>query len=241
MNRREYGERVLSVLRRTTATEREAIRAEIDAHIEDHMEALLELGWDEQLAEERTLAAMGEPEEVGRELDKQYSPFWLFVGNAASAALLVILIMSLMGVFSLHWVFKSFQARISPWENVHDRWEEEINLKLDIQQPIGSDILRVLGSGTYIEEEEDQPIAVVVFCQYDKNPFGWVTNKSLTYMDCRGEEAYGGGSGHSTAGASYGKRNLRVQKGDPCVTIVCERHGERIEIEVPLEWERAYE
>ena len=72
MDRRDYTDRVLSSLRRVTEKEREAIRSELDGHIEDHMEALRELGYDEELAEERAIAAMGEPDEVGRELNKQY-------------------------------------------------------------------------------------------------------------------------------------------------------------------------
>ena len=39
--------------------ERESIRAELDGHMEDHFEALRELGYDEREAEERTIAAMG--------------------------------------------------------------------------------------------------------------------------------------------------------------------------------------
>ena len=53
MDRRDYTDRVLSSLRRVTEKEREAIRSELDGHIEDHMEALRELGYDEELAEER--------------------------------------------------------------------------------------------------------------------------------------------------------------------------------------------
>lgn len=73
MDRRDYTDRVLSSLRRVTEKEREAIRSELDGHIEDHMEALRELGYDEELAEERAIAAMGEPDEVGRELNRQYT------------------------------------------------------------------------------------------------------------------------------------------------------------------------
>ena len=66
MNREEYTRRVLSALGRLTPKEISAVRAEIDGHIEDHMAYLLDLGYDEQLAEARTMAAMGDPEEVGR-------------------------------------------------------------------------------------------------------------------------------------------------------------------------------
>ena len=88
MDRRDYTDRVLSSLRRVTEKEREAIRSELDVHIEDHMEALRELGYDEELAEERAIAAMGEPDEVGRELNRQYTGWgWVLVSRAADSSL----------------------------------------------------------------------------------------------------------------------------------------------------------
>lgn len=89
MDRRQYTDRVLTSLRRMTAKEREAIRQELDGHMEDHMEALRALGYDEELAEERTLAAMGDPAEVGRELNRQYPFRWLVIGRAAMIATLL--------------------------------------------------------------------------------------------------------------------------------------------------------
>ena len=83
MTRREYTDRVVACLRGPTKEELEAIRAELDAHIEDHICDLLDLGYDEALAEERTMMWMGDPEEVGRELDKQYPMRWLIVSLAA--------------------------------------------------------------------------------------------------------------------------------------------------------------
>ena len=89
MDRRQYTDRVLTSLRRVTAKEREAIRQELDGHMEDHMEALRALGYDEALAEERTIAAMGDPAEVGRELNRQYPFRWLVIGRAAMIATLL--------------------------------------------------------------------------------------------------------------------------------------------------------
>ena len=86
MDRRQYTEQVLSSLRRVTHDEREAIRQELDGHMEDHMEALRELGYEEEEAEARTLAAMGDPAEVGRELNQQYPFRWLVVKWVAQGA-----------------------------------------------------------------------------------------------------------------------------------------------------------
>ena len=51
-----------------------AIRAELAAHWEDHAAALMERGIPEEEAARRALEAMGDPEEIGKELDKSHSP-----------------------------------------------------------------------------------------------------------------------------------------------------------------------
>ena len=59
----------------------DAIERELTAHYEDHYQELLRLGYEEPLAQERTLRAMGDPEVVGKTLDAVHKPwlgwFWL--------------------------------------------------------------------------------------------------------------------------------------------------------------------
>ena len=54
----------------------DAITAELTAHMEDHRDALLERNpaLSPEEAEERAVAAMGDPEALGRELDKSHNP-----------------------------------------------------------------------------------------------------------------------------------------------------------------------
>ena len=98
MDRKTYIDTVLSTLRRVTGDEKLAIRAEIDGHIEDHMEGLIELGYDPALAEERALAAMGDPKEVGRELNRQYTGWgWVLLSRAAVLLTAVLSFQALLG------------------------------------------------------------------------------------------------------------------------------------------------
>lgn len=112
MTRGSTRDTVLSALRRVTEDERRAIRAEIDAHMEDHICALLDLGYDEPLAEERTVALMGDPKEVGRELNKQYTGWGFVLLSRAAVALTVVLcIQALLGLGILSNLLWSIQAR----------------------------------------------------------------------------------------------------------------------------------
>ena len=68
MNRRDYTAAVLGGLRHVTESEKERIRAELDAHMEDHMLELMERGWEWGEAEDKAAACMGDPLEVSAEL-----------------------------------------------------------------------------------------------------------------------------------------------------------------------------
>lgn len=96
MNRAEYCAQVLSHLRRLSRREREAVRAELEAHMEDRVCALLDLGYDQALAEERTMAAMGDPAQVGREMAKQYPRGW----NVVTGVSLVLCVFVMFSALS---------------------------------------------------------------------------------------------------------------------------------------------
>lgn len=235
MDRQEYTDRVVSVLRRLTPAERNGVRAEIDAHIEDHMDALLELGYDPELAEERTMAAMGEPEEVGRELEKQYPLGWLILNRIATALLVLCCGAILLSGPSLSRIFENLQARWDPMGTTCVK-TAEIQQEIDIRMEIGSDILHIFGVS--IAPKNNTTAQVTVYCYwYDKNPLGYVSGSTVTLQDCRGGPAWTGGGAYGTSGLGYCRKHGDVQYGDPYITVVVDRYGERYTAEIPLVWE----
>ena len=233
MTRREYTDRVLSVMRRITAAEEEAIRAELDAHMEDHLEVLLELGYEPELAEQRTMERMGDPEEVGRELDKQYPRFWLIAERVLKVLVCVLALALVFDALTMYDVWGSLQARMEPYEYAGKHQLEHMNMQLDIRREIGSDILHIYGSGTNPDGEIH-----VLYYWYDQDLLGYVTGEGVELEDCRGEEMHGGGGSWSRdSRVSSHDRRGTVQHGDPYVTVVVVRFDERYEIQVPLKWE----
>ena len=245
MTRSEYVERVLSVMRHVTPTEREAIRAEIDAHIEDHICDLLELDYDEALAEERTMARMGDPEEVGRELDKQYTnAFWLWLEGIAKILLVPMILVSLLGIGILFHAVDHLEARFAP-EGYSSDFPAEITEEVDLRIPVGNDILRVyqvaLGEQSHynydLEKSEVLPTVQVSVCAYDRIPFGIVSNDLFIYLkaaDQRGKEIDTGGGGAGSWGAEYNRYYIPVEPGDTYVTLSYDRFGESVMLKVPL-------
>ena len=238
MDKREYTRRVVSVMRHLTAAEITAIREELEAHIEDRMEPLLGLeGVDEAEAERRSIAAMGDPETVGWELQKQYARFWLWLERALRV-LLVLLVCSaaLSGGSAVYRASLNVQADQSPLSRMAQTTRKTVDQTLRIKQEIGSDVLHIYATGR--KEGE----VVVFYCRYDQSVFGYLSGWGVTFEDCRGQELPGGDGYHSISGTvAYHSHYLQVPWGDPYVTAVVERYGERTEIQVPLLWEEAVE
>ena len=243
----EYVERVLSVMRHVTPSEREAIRAELAAHIEDHICDLLELDYDETLAEERTMALMGDPEEVGRELDKHYK-FTLFdVMELVSTLLIVVIVFqALLGIGILFHAVDAVEARFAPPQRSSGDFTAEATEETGYRVTIGNDILEVyqvsVGNKVFAYYSHNQIAeqglaAEVLVCAYDRIPFGIVSGDLTAYLrveDQRGTELESWGHSAGSWGAVYEQFYIPLEPGDTYVTLSYDRFGESVELKVPL-------
>ena len=238
MTREEYTKIVLAQLRRVTEDERRAIRAELDAHMEDHMEALAELGCDGAEAEERTLARMGDPAEVGRELSKVYTGWgWVLLSRLAVLLTVVLCIQAVLGIGILSNLLWSIQARTVP-DEIHSDYSAEATVRPDIRIPIGNDVLRVYRVS--LVERGDGPAAEVAMVAYDRIPGGVVSGQLLHNVelaDQRGNNpglAGPGSRGKGNFGAEYSLDYLLIERGDTFITLRYDRLGETVAVEIPL-------
>ena len=90
--------------------DRGAIQRELTAHYQDHVRDLERVGYDWKLAEQRALAAMGDPEEIGRALNRVHKPWlgWLWIASRAVLALTVMAcLLSLPGTGSFFHMMKN--------------------------------------------------------------------------------------------------------------------------------------
>ena len=225
-------------LKRLTQQEREAIRQELDGHMEDHMEALRELGYDEQEAEARTLAAMGDPAEVGRELNRQYTGWgWVLLSRAVVLLTVVLCVQALLALGTLGIFFDSISARIYPNEP-SEYTAVAATERLDIRILIGNDVLRIYRVS--IGTRKGVYAAEVAMAAYDRIPGGVVSEELLRNVvleDQRGvtpEYTGLGGSGRGNLGAVYSLDYLPIQEGDTYITLRYDRLGEHIAVKIPL-------
>ncbi len=236
MKREEYCAQVLSALRHLSREEREAVRAELEAHMEDHVSALLELGYGEQLAEERTMAAMGDPAEVGREMDKQYPRYWDRLTGVSAIVSVVMIFVMVLGVGSLGFLWDSIAFRFRAPVN-YSAMDYAVEEDREIRVTVGNDVLRVYRVSVGFKEGER--VAEVAVCTYDRIPGGVVSEQLLNRLTAesqRGETRWdggrGGGGGHWLAG--YTRLWTPIQPGDDHITLRYEWLGETVTVDVPL-------
>lgn len=243
MTRREYTERVLAALRRVTRAERAAIRAEIDAHMEDHVCALLDLGYPPELAEERAMAAMGDPEEVGRELDKQYPFRWLAVKWAAMA-LTAVLVLMMLGQMDWQMVRINLASRFWPSQlfTYKEPYEFLKGDGTDVRMEVGPAVARVCAAKVVkiqpgAEWAGERPVgsyvAVLRIRCYGKSLRDLGRSVSVPYLEVEGD------GGHAGSGA-YGLFSfVSVEPGETELTLACSKYGYDAACKVPLDWEGA--
>ena len=111
----EYGSAVCTYIRHATSKEKAAIRKELADHMEDHALALMNAGYDEEHSARVALESMGDPETVGRELDKAYPLRWLVLSRTALVVLVVLWLAILaLACSALPTVAHNIQAHYFP-------------------------------------------------------------------------------------------------------------------------------
>lgn len=238
MTRREFTDRVLLPLTRLTWEEREAVRQELEEHIEDRMEVMLGMGWDEELAEGRCLEAMGDPAEIGREMARQYrGRGWLWLGRAAALLTVVLCLQAALGLGMLGQAWESLAVRFHPSraDSIGALKDVEIAADLDIRADVGNDVLRVYQVSVGRTKDGGRA-AMVLACMYDRWPLGIVADglgaKSRLFNQ-RGETGTSGG-GSGNYGVEYAVRWAPVEPGDTHVVWEYQAIGETVRLEIPL-------
>ncbi len=233
----DFYDRVTAQLRCATAAEKAEIRAELAEHVQDHAEALEEAGCSPEEARERALAAMGDPEEIGRGLARCYTRFWLVLSRLATAGIVLATLSLLLGMSShgLRVFLDNSTARLTPeYAGFAQKIPEHaLVTPLDIRAEAGSDILYIYK----VALDPEEGMATVYYCNYDKSPFGKASTVLHNYVEIlsgTGERGNGGGGGNS--GAVFWWENVPVEPGTDHLRLEYHRFGVDVSLEIPLDW-----
>ena len=223
MNREDYLAAVTAELSRLTDAERDAVRGELAAHIEDHAEALREHGYAEDEADARATEQMGDPIQVGRDIAKLYRPFWLWVERLAGVLIAVMAIELFLGAGVLYGAWNSLYARVcAP--------DDTAAIHLDERMAVGDDVVRLYGISGYRPGEACE--VRLWLSAYDRVPFGVTQQNIFSHIEIgagaeESESAYTlGGTGWSNAGVCYFDTRVPLASEDTSITLRYERFGQ---------------
>ena len=244
MNEKEYYvnaycSRVLSESGRLTRREADGLRAELSGHIEDHAEALTAHGYTEDAAYGRAVTLMGDPEETGRALRAQYGGWWLVVVQRAARILTAVLCVMIAGLIvkssGLYGAIRDRYEVQKPGEG-WERWDTETP---GTRIPIGDDIVRIDAVSCSTQRAEVQ------LTGFDRIPGGVVYARllhTLRLENERGEALFEGEdypypscvSGSGTLWVHTARHYVDIEPDDTYITLIYDRLGEHVEVEIPL-------
>lgn len=260
-----FCDRVLERLSRATDKEKEAVRRELETHMEDHRDALVEAGMDPAAALNKVEEAMGDPEEVGKALNDQYSTFWLWVKRVTQGVIGVLMLLA-FALFPIRpaLVTGPVDVLTCVWEN----WQARQGKGLKLDGGIDSDYapyswqcretMQVGEDIVYLAQVDLIPFlpandprcynGYFYFCTYNKNLFVPANGEFLDLITITPEHPVPPEIGYNSYGWSYFSSQEErgswervyvglVMKGDAYVDVTYDHYGTYVTMRCPLNWE----
>ena len=113
--------------------DRAGIKTELECHISDKIDYYVEQGYDSEKAEQLTIGDMGDPTQIGIELNKQHNPLlgWMWQLTNALVTLLLLLDVIIIGPGLLSNVFNRDPMSIIPDSNILYKVDVDETVRLD--------------------------------------------------------------------------------------------------------------
>ncbi len=233
-NYNSFCDKVCSYIDYATGKELEGVHKELRDHLEDHAQALINIGRSPEEAEVSAILAMGDPEDIGREMNKQFPFVWLFLSRATVVIAILLALMLISPLRDLYYrVSESIEVRNSPMETF-GHYGNAIDIRVELPE---NDVAYFYCADIdeYLANDHHALIGLVV---YDKNPFGRVSRDALDFC-IETENGFYQPSGGSFMG--YGVHHKRmvvdIEYGQENLTLYYNRTNNNIAVEIPLDWE----
>ena len=236
----DYSKAVCKYVNHATGREKASIQAELTAHMEDHAQALMDAGYDEDHAQNAALTAMGDPTEVGKALNKEYPLRWLILSRlflilAVCTGLLLLLAFP-------GGVYASLVARTAPMQSGYHEVSipaEELT-PMDIKQTFpNGDVLWIYA--TAVTGDDDQGYTAHIYTSsYNKNPLRdpyYGIDALIFTTDASSDVLPLSGGGGGTHGAAYFHRKFDCIPKGASLLGHYDHYGTEFTIEIPLPWE----
>lgn len=143
--------------------DKDEISSELNHHMIDKIEDYIEKGYEEKEAERFAINHMGDPEEIGLQLNKQHNPVlgWIWVITNIGVKILITLSILIVGINILSTIFTDSGVKEIP--------EENILYKIDINEKVEIDNRVIEFTNLIYEKNGDMNI---FYKDYEKSFFG---------------------------------------------------------------------
>ena len=248
-----FCEAVCAQVKHATEDEKQEIAQELTDHLSDHAAALMEIGRSEDEAVTAAVAAMGDAEEIGKKLNKEYPLLWLILSRAAALLIALLVIQFLMLPWGIYDAVTNLRARMNPprdslaqdldssWTLVDYRYDAPGN---EVYYIYSVDVLpntqKPVSSGGFHSPLENYDYCVrVAACNYDRNPFGNSSQLLPSRLILSNSDGISSSrsSGSGSSGAHHKVSYIPVNYGEEYLHLDCSAFGWEIHELIPLDWE----
>ncbi|WP_353092830.1 permease prefix domain 1-containing protein [Tissierella praeacuta] len=208
--------------------DREDIKLELESHILDKIEYYMEQGYHKEEAEELALKDMGNPKEIGIQLNKEHNPIigWIWRITNIAVSIFVIINIFIVGAILLTSIFSRNPIKDIP--------KEDIVYRIDINEKVQLDDTVIKFTNVIYDKEGELHI---LYRYYDKRLWGggWSLGTIGIIKDDLGNE-YFSGSGSGGGGIiSKRRRSLRdFPEEAKALIIEYDEYNRKYKIEIPL-------
>ena len=242
-----YVKAVCACLRHATPKEKQAVAQELQDHLADHADALVEAGWDPEEAQAHALDAMGDAQEVGQALNREFPLRWLVISRVAGCVFLIALCVFLIALLlASSWLrepvmdlYYYHQAKYDPLSFDWHRDELPTMAPLDLQAALpGGATLSIYAMGI-TENDTGSYDAYVCAVSYGENPFQFPTDAAqyLTFS-AGGEEIFSYSPiGDTRSSCCFALYHLPELSWGVVPTAQLARNGTHVTWEIPLPWQ----
>lgn len=222
----EFLEEVLSYIKLPFV--KDDIKLELESHVLDKISDYMAQGYNQERAQQQALADMGDPKEIGTELNRQHNPFLGWVLRLTNIMVIFFLICSiyLMGFPIVNHLFRKDYANDIPKEN--------IVYKIDIDEKVKIDDTIIHFTNVIYEKDGDLSI---FYEYYDTRlrGMGWTLGGIGDIGDNLGNTYFSGQSGENGGIKTRGIKVVRdFSKDADTLIIKYDYYNRKYKLEIPL-------
>lgn len=207
--------------------DRDDIKLELEDHISEKIDNYIEQGYDKETAEQQSVSDMGDPKEIGIELNKQHNPF---IGWVWKVTNVMVVLFAIWHIYVLGGTLVISLFSNNPFGDIP---KSDIVYEIKVDKKVKLDDTIIHFTDVIYEENGDMNI---FYEYYDTKLWGtgWSLGSIGNITDNLGNEYFGGGSGGGGIKSKYRHTIKDFSKEADILIINYDNYNRKYRVEIPL-------